>query len=194
MVESDLNTPEARIAQSMKIHELFKAIPTDIVSPFVHKPLQPKESTWYIVANEWFEKWRAYVNFDLQPDAEEVDWSSSHPGKLDNSAIILDTQNSDYIMDPKPILSYENTLLRKDLKEQSDYHVLSCDIWNFFKDFYGLNTNAPSGGVMNHEIERKAMVLNDESNECIVEVNLRPVMIFPMPNYELLRLQKPIFV
>ena len=46
---------------------------------------------------------------------------------------------------------------------------------------------------MNHVIERKAIEI-DESGATIVEVNLRPVKIFPLPNHKYLRLQKPIFV
>lgn len=45
---------------------------------------------------------------------------------------------------------------------------------------------------MNHEILRKAIRLDELTT--IVEVNLRPVKVFPLPNQKYLRLTKPIFV
>lgn len=84
------------------------------------------------------------MNFDANPDEEELDWSTEAPGPIDNSSILLDTQDSDFIPDPKE--SNENILLKKDLKEQSDYHVLSQELWKLFLDSHGIMRENPANG------------------------------------------------
>ena len=155
--------------------------------------MQPKDSIWFILSNEWFAKWKAYVNFDANPDEEELDWSATAPGPIDNSSILLDSQDSDFIPDPRE--AHENILLKKDLKEQTDYHVLSQELWKLFLDAHGiLKENPANGNQMNHEVVRKAIELDETTGASIVEVNLRPVKVFPLPNHKYLRLTRPVFV
>jgi hypothetical protein len=63
-----------------------------------------------------------------------------------------------------------------------------------FLDNYGILTeNAQNATPINHIVERRAIEI-DESGTTLVEVNLRPLKVFPLPNHKYLRLQKPIFV
>jgi len=85
-------------------------------------------------------------------------------------------------------------LLKKDIKEQADYHILSQELFKLFLDSYGiLKENPQNQTAIDHTIERRAIEI-DESGATIVEVNLRPVKVFLLPNYKYLKLQKPIFV
>lgn len=43
-------------------------------------------SEWFLVSMTWIEKWQKHVNFD---DEEDTGQDRPHPGKIDNSDIVL---------------------------------------------------------------------------------------------------------
>ena len=44
-------------------------------------------SEWFLVSMSWIEKWQKHVNFDEEEESAQKE--RPHPGKIDNSDIIL---------------------------------------------------------------------------------------------------------
>lgn len=47
--------------------------------------------------------------------------------------------------------------------------------WNFLLDHYKIVSK-------DHEVRRQGIIVNEETGECIVELYLRTILIYPIPN------------
>jgi hypothetical protein len=76
--------------------------------------------------------------------------------------------------------------LKPNLKEGDDYMIVDEDIWKFVSDMYGVKEGK--------DILRKGIVVNEETEESIVEIYLKRVLVFPIPNKTLFKFKIPMYV
>jgi hypothetical protein len=120
-------------------------------------------SVWYLIEKEWFNKWKDYVGFDDTSD-------SRHPGDINNSYLL----NSDKsVLWHKSELNFKywlNANLKDNLKEDIDYVIMNPAIWDYLHQMYG--------GVT---IKRYGTLIDVNTEECIIEVNLQKLYVFDVP-------------
>ena len=141
---------------------------------------------WYILAIDWVKKWKTYVYFDYLEDPNPLQIPKEkrvHPGKLDNSSILMSLDSKSYCLEQMTAKLWQNNQLKPSLKEEEDFMIIDEDIFKVIQDRYGVEKN--------HEIVRFGISVNED--EAIVEVYLRPVSFFPIPN-QLFKFQKPMTV
>ena len=105
-----------------------------------------KKTTWckydrkcYLISADWLEKWRKYVQFDEEGDCVnnenlEVDLKEN-PGPIQNQFLI--EEDKDFIHNPLCSESPYNFIIKKELKENKEYYVVTKDIWNYLYSIYG---------------------------------------------------------
>ena len=79
---------------------------------------------------------------------------------------------------------WQNIQLKPRLKEAEDYIILDESIWNYLKDSYGVD----------QEIRRIGIEVDETSGEAQVEVYLKPIMIYPMPNSVTFKFKNPMTI
>lgn len=62
--------------------------------------------------------------------------------------------------------------MKPNLKEGDDFLVVDEHIWKYLSEKYG---------VLN-DIIREGIVVNPDTEECIVEFYLKPILLYPLPN------------
>ena len=100
----------------------------------------------YIISEKWLDKYKLFVfHRELErgktPNASASHLTDSHPGKINNSEILI--QEPAYVkgtgkVKEFPIEVYD-TFLRKDVRENSDYQFITEELWTFLKDRYGVD-------------------------------------------------------
>eukprot|EP01033_Poteriospumella_lacustris_P003541 gene3549-2587_t len=120
---------------------------SDASTPMVDMPA-PSTLVWQPIATAWFDKWKAYVNFDAQADVESV--GGRHPGPVDNGPL-------------KGPLADD---LRRDLVVDRDYVLLPQESADLLLELY-------SGGPAFPRKVKFADTFNDRASE----VDLWPVRV-----------------
>lgn len=62
--------------------------------------------------------------------------------------------------------------------------IVDDNIWNYVSDIYGVE----------NDIVRYGIIVNEETEECIVEIYLKSILIFPIPNLSLFKFQTPKYI
>ena len=130
---------------------------------------------WFILSIDWVKKWKTYVYFDYLEDPKPLQIPKEqrvHPGKLDNSSILMQLDPKAYFIEEMKTKLWQNNQLKPSLKEEEDYMIVDQDIFQVIQDKYGIEKN--------HEIVRYGIAVNEE--EAIVEVYFRPIALFPIQN------------
>lgn len=125
-----------------------------------------ENSEWYIISCEWLGRWKEYVGYNTEDGSGDANMESTHPGMILNEDIIEEVNNV-LIDRHKP---YLNVNLKENLREEDHYHIVNDKLWNFLKIRYG--------GV---EIKRFGVKREDDSDECIIEVNLLKISVHYFP-------------
>lgn len=97
----------------------------------------------YLISSDWFTKWAGYVGLprylnnidtitDLKLKNAETNTIQSHPGPIDNEALIANTKGLLFHSQGNNKL-----VLRENLEENKDFYVLTKDIWNYLYFLYG---------------------------------------------------------
>jgi hypothetical protein len=63
--------------------------------------------------------------------------------------------------------------MKPNLKEGEHFIMVDEFIWNYFKNRYGLKAK-------DHEILRMGIIVNEETEECLVEIYLRHILLLPL--------------
>ena len=86
-------------------------------------------SIWYVLSMKWFSKWQKYVHAATEGE---------HPGKIDNSDMLVDMkQENQYLVEKRADSLWQNTYFLRDIAENRDYILVNEDIWEFFVGIYG---------------------------------------------------------
>ena len=141
-------------------------------------------SKWHIISMDWVSKWQKYAYFDQLPGQEGVHVSEEeriHPGKIDNSDIILVPPSGSFLPDSSNLTVWQNLQMKPNLKENEDYLIIDHDIWQYVSEKYGFN----------QDILRFGVKTSEESEECIVEIYLKQILVHPIPNGKLFNFNGP---
>ena len=142
-------------------------------------------SLWYVISMAWIRKWRTYVYFDHlmgQPSESTSDEERVHPGPIDNSDILESVSDELYLLEDHHSHKWMNALLKKGLSEGKDYMVVDEFTWEFFKNRFRAKG----------EIIRKGIRVSKETKDCIVELYLKQLLVYPIPNIETLKISQPL--
>lgn len=69
---------------------------------------------------------------------------------------------------------WQNVVLKPGLKEGTDFMLVDEFLWNYLKSRYNCKKD--------EEIKRLGIIVNDETEEGVVELYLRNITIYPVPN------------
>jgi len=138
-----------------------------------------EDSKWYIVSSEWFDQWKKWSGFHYvskknseedvkdhsNSDEATKDGEVEEPGRIDNIEIL----------DTSEIMLFGEYNLKDNLNEEQDYVILNPDIWRYLYSIYD-GTPILRTGIKN--IDKKE---DEDSVDCIIEVNLVKLYIFEVP-------------
>lgn len=87
----------------------------------------------FILPTKWFEKWKAYVNYDggNNPPMEHI----PPPGQISTQSLLLESK--DYFHDFSCPNALSNHILRDSMEEKRDFYIVSKDIWEYLHSIYG---------------------------------------------------------
>ena len=147
------------------------------VSMLLHKmdKIVTDGSIWHLVSLKWIEAWQKYTYFDFldgQTPLPLEEKERSHPGEIDSKDIILKPPEGTILLDMAKNSQWQNTLLKPNLKEGEDFMIVDEDVWSYVSLRYSSK----------NDIVRKGIMVNEETDEAIVEIYLKSVLILPMPN------------
>lgn len=123
-------------------------------------------SSWYVISCEWLAKWKEFIGYEVNETSSDARMEFEHPGMILNDDVIEEVPN---ILND-PINPHLNVNLKENLIEEDHYHIVNDKIWNFLYIRYG-----------GKEIQRFGVKRNDESDQCIIEVNLLKLNIHYFP-------------
>jgi hypothetical protein len=70
------------------------------------------------------------------------------------------------------LYKWQNTVMKPNLKEGEHFILVDEIAWDFLKSRYEVKQD--------NEIKRMGIVANEETEECLVELYLRQILIFPL--------------
>lgn len=118
-------------------------------------------------------------------ESQYDDNERAHPGKIDNSDIILEN-NKFFLKTNNKNEEWTNVQLKPKLKENEDFILVDETVWKNLQNVYGVNKD--------QTILRKGIMINNETEECIVETYLKPILIFPIPNQKSFKFSCPMTI
>ena len=140
-----------------------------------HELTTTEFSIVHIVSMKWFEKWSAFTNFLPEMRRSPQKRSSNdllkeeverhHPPGPINSDDIIDKE-VEIVYDPDPVKAYCNIVLKEGIRENQDFIILPHPVWRYLHARY-----------TGQDIRRYVMSLNDETDQTIVEVWLKKVIL-----------------
>ena len=142
----------------------------DLWSEFELKKMDIHEkSEWFVISTFWLNKWKDYVRYEEFNETEDSSMQANHPGMITNEDIL----------DEVPDLLYDfkrphfNVNLKENLREEDHYNIIDEKLWRFLLIRYG--------GI---EIKRFGVKRDDNSGDCIIEVNLLKLNIHYFPGQQ----------
>ena len=133
-------------------------------------------STWFVVSLKWIESYQRYLYLDyIQgqpldiPDSERV-----KPAAISNQDILLVPPKGTFLMEQQTQKLWQNILMKPNLKEGEHFMLVDEFTWDFVKARYQVQKD--------HEIKRMGISVNEDTEEGVVELYLRSIIIFPVPN------------
>lgn len=69
---------------------------------------------------------------------------------------------------------WQNQVLKPNLKEGEDFLLVDEFVWDVIMKRFGCKPD--------EDIQRLGIIVNEETEECIVELYLKTLSIFPVPN------------
>ena len=163
----------------------------------------------YIINKEWFDKWEKFIDIERCKrtcSAEKLETyknmnrklpyqvKGEKPGKLDNSSLLIPIDSFLNTGDP---LAEENLKVRENAIEDKDYVIVSKDVWEIFKEYYGAEPEIKRGPkdeeVYNNEydvVEKKVQILFIPRREAINEEIVNNLRICYMYFQCILKYQK----
>jgi hypothetical protein len=69
---------------------------------------------------------------------------------------------------------WQNIVLKPGLKESEHFLLVDEFVWQQIKEKFSVKNE--------HEIKRQGIIVNEETDECLVELYLKQLTIYPMPN------------
>ena len=128
-------------------------------------------SIWYVVSMKWFTKWQTYVHAAM---------GGEHPGRVDNSDLLADlNQGNQYLVEKRADSLWQNTYFQREIAENRDYLLLNEEVWEFFVGIHGCE---PDQVIQRYAIAIISKHDDKELPTTYVEVNLRKVKVFVVPN------------
>jgi ubiquitin carboxyl-terminal hydrolase 4/11/15 len=118
------------------------------------EPSPSAGTSWYVVSRVWWDKWDGYVKNSAKNEA---------PGPIDASDILL--PEDEYTMDTTTPDAYDNNVLKKGIRAENDFKIVTKQVWSALKNKYGLSD--PRSEVKRYSIEVSEFMTQ-------VEVSLRP--------------------
>ena len=142
-------------------------------------------SQWFIVSMKWIDKWQKYTYFDLLTENQTSisEEERKHPGKISNEDIILKIPHGSLMKDLTKGKDWQNVQLKPNLKEGEDYMIVNQEIWCFWVDNYKFEAE--------NEIQRFGIIVNEDTEEAIVEIYLKQVLVMPIPNQSIFKFTAP---
>lgn len=116
-------------------------------------------STWHVVASEWFLQWCSYVGAKKEDFSSSVPviktLASKRPGPIDNISVLVKEGEEEYLQDP--VFPYFMYSLKPGLTEGIDYVVIPHSAFEVIGNSYGVKQD-----VVRHVIEQNDTIYQIE--------------------------------
>ncbi|KAI8485511.1 hypothetical protein Bbelb_367050 [Branchiostoma belcheri] len=132
------------------------------ISADMEKELR-KGDTWFLVDAKWWKQWKKYVGYDSW-DMDGMGDPATHPGSIDNSALLKDPKNPDAVF------------LKEHMIDELDYRLVPVEAFCILVSWYGIKDR--------HVIPRKVVVHGLFVKHLKVEVYLMELNLCRHPNMD----------